>query len=753
MRGLGLLTLLVIAGALHGQEVTATTTVNGQPQAAAAVPQPQPQQQADANDGNARVQCAATLQFDRDGRLLGNPPNVVSNRNLCYEIRTAPDLADTQRAEVADLLLKAALTIHRAGELTPPFDYGLVLARKQQIRATYCAKARELVNQLGSSVKKAELEIRLGDGRCLATDTFTSGFLPDFNFGVASYRGRVACRDASPSADEQAATLDPSTGLAHVALTMPRGCREVSYELRFERPLPSAVEEWAARHPMPDDLRLKATEARRQFSEQGHAVPVATTLEKFKKVHGCVASELARQPPDESTLMTCVEKTTAADAIAAFRTATTEIGGHINRLVPIFNPLASQITANWVEKWLWLTEGQPSINPLRFARLSAAGKELETYKTDLVATNARIAATERIAAGLRISDPVKFAELQTAIAADQVKRETLTAAITKTTTEIQGLEAKLVRDSFLYDGLLFPSGGETYMQHHDAKSSFTVMGTPVAEVIETRRVIVMVENADSAAQFKIVQTVTPIASDRTQLTDELSLSRTASAAPGPTVTGAALTFKIQYEFLRAISAITESQLTGSEVPLRFGKDETPALVTKLVPHDVPGPAPAKVEYTIKRIDGTTETEVAKQSYRLNRLYRVRFRTGLMFSTLKTTEVKGEGDARKEIESEHGADAVFGIQTYIGARRDIRNLDRKAFSVFTGFGVRDFTHNALLGIGWEATAGVTLTTGIHAGRSQKKRGEGVEDQWRGRPFFAVTFDVDLFKQLLGIKPTL
>jgi hypothetical protein len=285
------------------------------------------------------------------------------------------------------------------------------------------------------------------------------------------------------------------------------------------------------------------------------------------------------------------------------------------------------------------------------------------------------------------------------------------------------------------------------MQHHDAKNNFVVMGTPIDEIPESDRVVVLVENADAAAQFKLSQTITAITADRTKLTDELSLSK-ASANPPSGFLGKAAIMQTQYDLLKAIVSIAETQLTGTQIPPRFSKDETPTFVTKVVPHDVPGPAPAKVDYSIKKVEGTTETEVAKQSYRVNRLYRVRFRTGLMYSTLRTTEVK-DG---KENTSQYGVDAVFGIQTYF-VRRDIRHLNHNTFSLFTGLTVRDATHNLLVGPGWEPVSGVTLTAGIHVGRSQKLKGTETVEQWRGRPFFALTFDVDLFKQLLGIKPTL
>ena len=200
--------------------------------------------------------------------------------------------------------------------------------------------------------------------------------------------------------------------------------------------------------------------------------------------------------------------------------------------------------------------------------------------------------------------------------------------------------------------------------------------------------------------------------------------------------------------------ISEQQTGLPSIPVSTPEDTTPLFISRIVPHDTPS-APSEVAYNIKvEKEGGTETQVGEGSYRLNKLYHLRLRTGLLYSHLQTTDytIGDNGQVTENIER-HGADGTFGVQVYPWAR-DIRsNRGRGLPLFFLGLSMDEPTENLFPGIGWEPWSGVSILGGYHLGRNERLVREGgvpsgVKESWDGDWFLSLTVDVDFFKRLFS-----
>jgi hypothetical protein len=744
----------------------------------------------------ARCDDPPTYVFEGGGSMTGQPPGTVATgQPVKFAVIADEEVEASQLSDVVSTLTGSIEGINETLEerLEPEFlTLGIKKTRLEEIRNSYCRSALSLVATLPASAERDEFERRLDEACVAPANAPMNGLIPSFATGAASYHIVVTCRDRGTTRITlEQANNNPNAG--YVEFVDNADCAERAFELRLQKAIAGAVDDWSTAYPMPQATRLATATARASYKTSKSALQAQ--LENNKKLRECLnkakeeidkklrpnmttAEELALLKEHAMAITSCTGTMTLEHAYTALLAARTGLVGANTTLKTIFDPLATT-ASGWVERWLWLTGGRPTLHPLAADTIGPLKRQLKADKEELAKLEAQVATLDKLtAAGVKIDNPANLIDAVATLGVTRARRDELTEHIADLNKKIAGAESARLRDTFLYDGTYFVTTNKlspVRMQHHDALQQYVVMGKQLDEVPENERVVVVAENADPSSILKLVQTVTPIATDRTKFLDELRLTAGQAAAvtlppdlgnltdeeKQQAVVDAAASVATEYDSLARGVAFADLEITSPPALVRFVADNSPTRMTRAIPQNAPRVAPADIAYTITEKVGTEDKPVGTGGYRRNRLYRVRFKTGLLYSTLEKTNIATDATTKERTEeiSQHGVDALFGVATYIGKRRDPRKIDsfsNGAWSLLTAMTVRDPTENLLVGLGYEPYGGVTLTIGGHIGRSERIRNEpghpSTEDEWRARPFFAITFDVDFLKQLFTIKPT-
>jgi hypothetical protein len=708
------------------------------------------------------------IMFDRNAQMTGNPPTVVrAGDTLTFTIVQDEMLLKKQNDEVAGALLDAAAEAsHLAGDagdkllIVEPL-LGLTGDQLRNLRRTFCDSAAPLI---AGGTGRADLMQQQHDV-CIAGGTVVPNVLPAFEVLSMPYSITLKCRDAAVK-DVTADAGSLKAGRFPFTATPEAGCSDTQYELRKLRPLAALAARWAQDHPIPPPLLIDLAAERRNYNDKEKEVAsglVATN----RDLQACLAKKVNPIPPDaqhdadrNAAIIACTTKTTEPDAQLLLETAALDMTKSSDRIIDILRRVGrQQPTLDWVSQWLWFTGGHPTYHPLLADRGGADGNALSAAKTQLALLDAQLAMIDKLAPSAKLETAAALKESVEGLGQIRAQRDAAAASVTSLTQRAADSAAAGERDTLLYRGEIFvvqPGQPLIAMRHHDGKANFVMLNT-VSEIAENERLAVLAENVDPSLQLKIVQTVTAITNDRGRFVEELMRSAGSNDVPqrGP-LANAARTFQNAYRVLVAVVTMADEELVTPATYIPLLPDQSPALVTNVIPHDIPGPAPANVTY---KILGAEDKEVSAGSYRVNHLYRARFRTGLIYSTLDqaTVTTATTPAEAKTTHGRHGADATFGVQVYF-SRRDMRTISwrQPAFSFYSGLTARDVTKNLLIGLCWEPIGGVTLTGGVHIGRSDLLDGDDhdhVIEQWRRKPFIGLTFDVDFLKQLLTLRPAL
>lgn len=347
---------------------------------------------------------------------------------------------------------------------------------------------------------------------------------------------------------------------------------------------------------------------------------------------------------------------------------------------------------NWVLHWLWLTKGVPKINPFDYGiDPSPAGGHLGNV-------------------------------LQ---------------------------ETPLFKDQLLYQGeLMVSSEIIVYMRHHDGKNEFILMNqNPKKEITEKERMYIMLNNKDPNKQFDIDIDTQPIDSDLSAAEEDV----------------AKFSFRKDVKCLNDLITLNEVVNhfalinTSSVMPLRLLSDNTPRLETINLLQDYEYDAPTEVNYKINLIEKengspNNKIEVWTGKYRINKLYRFRFKAGVVYSFLNRDDYTIEnGQAILERERQ-GFDGIFGLQGFILKRQDIRKpgITFSPF-LFLGFSISDDpVKNWYLGGGFEIVNGIAVMGGAHFGETEKlvnNNGNLSEKTtFKGAGFVSLAVDLNIFQRI-------
>jgi hypothetical protein len=735
------------------------------------------------------------VEFNSDGVALSPlPARVKAGTTLRVRVGDVAEGRVLRTKVFLDLVLEALKGIaaekQDAGAGTP---FGLDGGDLEVVRKALCGEGWVL----SEGPALATFRARLVDAGCRDTDPRDPSLVPPLHtFLDPAFELVHECADREGRALARTVTAAPAgPGPWVIDVPIPATCHRLAYELRRSNRLADVLATWP---PAGSEPRAKVVKAARiaaaglkEHRLEKHVESLRSLRDDARKALD--ALEVGTVP--ENLDLTVRQAEAATPAVKGLQ-------GAADPLVAALSEASRE--AHWARAWLWLTGGHPAIDPLVSQR-AALGAQQDALRV----LEAEVATLEGATKGMVLSSfgDNALTALQK-VAARRAERDKMAEAVKKTAAAVAQSEEVSKGDVFLYSGLLFVRTGRLRptLRHHDARNQYVSFDrdTP-REIDERERLMVLVENEQPGTKLKLGVTITPIALDTSLLAGELKLSDVLQIGGGvlvareavgtsvceparppeltpkddaapeeearldtqwalkraelmrPCQTHVLRVFVAEYDALDRTVALLKVQAQAPELFIPR-PDETPTLVTLLLPHDPPPTAPSDASYEIKNAEGTTV--LGKGQYRFNKLYYVRFRAGWLYSDLRKTDVTitpgkdGSPDSIKVEEAPHGLDATAGVQIY-PLRRSIRKVSWSALIpvLYTGFSVRKPLENLYLGAGFEPIPGLTLMGGLHRGKEERLiQADGqpprIEGNWSNGKFFSMTLDVDLFKRMFN-----
>jgi len=505
---------------------------------------------------------------------------------------------------------------------------------------------------------------------------------------------------------------------------------EVKYELRMANNLNKVQMCWKSCVPYQEGINTNLEYVKNLFTDPFDA--------EFKKT-GEEVKKLQKNKDDPT-----VQVTPLLDKIKKYNK---DLDIPINNLNNVAN-------APWFAAWLWLNNGIPKVNPfdakaLLFAtpddaKLTPADKARYSLFDNMVTKGA-----------LKIED---ISQIDTGF-----KNMTRIKAAMDATAAAPGNDPALY-DRLLYQGLLkiSPSDSLIFMRHLDVANNYLIMAIhPKKEIDETNKLYILSENTPPALKQSIGFTTAAPPEDNSAFTlalggaqDEHALGPAATLTPAQRDVAVKQIIKGYADAQKKIAALKE---LGQKpvLPVFFDEDQTPDYITQVLEHNDLYDAPVIASYSVKTTAAdNTQEEVNTGSYRINKLYRFRFKAGLAYSLLKNKQYTLVSPGQYTLnDPPFGVDGTFGIQTYF-QRQDLRSraVAWRPF-VYVGLSMRKISENFYLGAGFEPLSGLALGVNAHFGKMQELTGangipSGITDSWGRNVAFSVMIDGALFVKLFS-----
>jgi hypothetical protein len=717
-----------------------------------------------AGNGRHEKTDMHVLQFDDGGRLLSAPPGYVfTGSEIRFSFSKDRRSRDSATAQLIDNDLEGIRAIAEAGERErkpiedfpkvymlatskPAGDYlfGLTLEDLKIVKEGLCQRVASTLRSDPTLPDAGFFKAEAGRLGCPENPVSHQELMPPatmeeeaFEVTVRPFtRDDVGIIDEKP--EEPLKPEKPQTfvfKMKDAKCTEESQCGRVRFEIRQRNRLFSAAKEWADANQPSEGLVKSIKKAAKDLgAETGPVAIQGKYREVAKKVSAFLAGQKSGGPKLERPPVSDDDVKAVTDARAEARTIAREVSEKVR-------------AGAWLAKWFWLTHGQGSLDPFGFT--TNPGKQtkgLKEKRDRLASLDAEIASFELIAKnqGLNLGDLTKVVENLPALASKRVERDRLAGDLDKTKGLMQSAEERAASDRFLYEGLLLVSskrsGGGAPMRHHDATNRYLDMSpSPVREIPEDERMNVLVENESPDSELRLDVVEAPVLVDLSPLSKELELTKARIApAAGPDLKE----FLGNYGDLEGLVGLLSAVLELPTSNPRGVKASTPLRHTQVVSHEIRAEAPTIVTYAIKKKEGAEEKEVGKGEYRINRYYWVRFKTGILYSFLNRSLT--------EERNRFGTDATFGIQVYL-PKADIRS--RKVLpGAYFGLSMRSPLNNLYIGGVAECFRGVSFIGGVHIGQIKRNESDpNSADVWKGGPFVSVSFDPEVLKDLIGLKP--
>lgn len=322
---------------------------------------------------------------------------------------------------------------------------------------------------------------------------------------------------------------------------------------------------------------------------------------------------------------------------------------------------------------------------------------------------------------------------------------------TSSSVSPESLAAKLGLETsdFLLNKVVF---GPNLMHHIDYTEKQFMNRRPTQEINEMEVLDIFVHNDKAATDYLFKYTFTKSDKDVTVLEEQMTFNapQSNSGSKDPKV------FLQNYVLVKIYKEIAASQFTAIP-PKTLPRSEKPQFQTNKVNAKIkPGnimEVPGKVNYKVLNPLNDKDT-IAAGAYRVNKLYRFRYKIGPSYSWLTQRHYTLNEDQTYTLdEKKAGLQTVFGLQYYF-LRNDIRKQEpKRQFFAFLGLNIgTDIVENIYLGAGYEIVDGMSITAGFHFGMTEKlysRNGILAVDEraWsKPAPFITLGFDHGIFKAL-------
>lgn len=493
---------------------------------------------------------------------------------------------------------------------------------------------------------------------------------------------------------------------------IPDNCYEVKYNLRIENSLSKKTVAWAENISFPDSFKPKLEQVTKSLDYEFMA--------KYNKVHEAaekIKADLPNKPTDLDNLNNQAK----------------ELESTLTKTLSTLNTTSAE-EKKWIMKWLWLTEGVPMINPFKFKQetlFAAAEKKLTEEEKALY----QLYESLLNKGSFQIDDITLVDENLKNLPKIKAK---LNAEAKAKTDEAQ------LNNHYLYQGLLKSSptdSNKVFMRHLNAQNDYLIMNIkPKKEINEEERIYILAENKRINENLNIAFATTLITEDNSGFSGDIipQISDT-KAADAIDLIPDATDEKMKdapdlKAFLNLVDTLTTKintlrSLTRPPVlPIFFEYDKTPDFITDVLEHDFLYEAPATANYSVKKV--ATDTTVLHQgNYRINKLYKWRFKAGVIYSSFEKRDFTETGTNQYTLDDPNfGVDGTFGIQTYF-KKQDIRSKEiswekLRTFG-YVGLSMRNITENFYLGLGIEPVSGLAIGINSHIGKREVLTGaEGV-----------------------------
>ena len=451
------------------------------------------------------------------------------------------------------------------------------------------------------------------------------------------------------------------------------------------------------------------------------------------------------------------------------------------------------VLKEWYKKSFWIS-GEPRINPFKLvfgnnAIKSEVQKGLDRHLNKLMVINAQIELYKKQITGKNCSNCTTSAtqgtlnELSRLIdgsnkLGDSIKLDSLNLKkAVKAEAQQKEFDSLLFANQFLYHGELFASRKDTsnFMRHHDRLIDYGLMNKHYKdEIKEDESVFIIGENLFPKKQLSLQSSVSAVI-PKSLLAEELihpekavlnmamgkkadplmekaiPLSTPSKTPPLPPTSDISVLnyFKIDHQIAYNMQLFKAG---FPNLPLAQINDPEPNYVGQRIPITHPQKGPAIVKYEIKEDPKASKPDLSS-SFRVNKLFKFRFRSGLLYSLFEREDITVENNVVSISGKRHGVDGTFGLQFFI-KRYDIRSGQMTPV-LYAGLGMRDPLRNLYLGAGLEVYSGVSVVGGFHISQTDKLSSNGgvfeVErDQWAANSFISVLLDVEVFTKFIGLR---
>lgn len=706
--------------------------------------------------GQTKTTATHTIEFIGTGILTSPPPQIVKeNEKLAFKINCSQSYLDKRTKDAIEIYLVAMGNI-QFGE-----TYKYIDPKTDDIFKVRCAMGKEIISVLPylSDEDQAIIKERLlflGYDKACETPKMLASFndvivpllkdliLPKFSIDITYYDKlghelKTELQTFTTTGDIATKDLQIKTG----EITLQKGYETVKFELREKNSINFKIQE-----------QLKRPEINAQQYE------LKTALKVIKdKVDVQFIADLANLKARADYAVKFFKDPAANPIndkwIKASNKSLTQLDIKVEA---ILGNLRSKNIKSWLVNWMWLSKGLPTTNPFDF-------------QSQLLISNSSNA------------EPAKVSEKEKAlvetfdalVAKEAFKLTSISGSLDKDLEVISSIKARLKAESktipitntsdiYWYSGIIKITSDEqnNYMISHDAAENYLLMTDPLKEITEKDHVSIFTQNKKEGDPTKIQVIPTAITSDVGQITDEMETSFFNDAgkkigAVGTITNNDVLKFLENYQSLDKKIEFLQSLKVEPKLPVLFAKSASPIYKTENLNYNTVFDAPQRLDYTLSTGTKDAPIEVFKGNFRVNKLYNVRFKAGMVFSNLKIKDyTKNTDNSFSLVEERAGIDGTFGVQIFF-CKTDIRNINvwkgKVSPFIYTGFSMKDITESFYPGVGLEIFSGVSVAYILHVGRSEILTGEGnvpsqIEHKWVTGSGISILVDgaffVNLFK---------